>query len=557
MSVSVGSGHGVAIVSDGSARAWGLNNYGQTNIPALPAGVQWIHLEAGHVHTAGLRSDGQVVCWGNSGFGQCSVLPLPPGVTYLEIACGYAHTLARRSDGLLVGWGENGAGQCNVPTLPATTSYVEFAAGWNHSVALRSDGVFVAWGNDGEYQGELPPLPSGRTYVDFDCGWFHCVGLLDDGTIQAFGSKAVGLLNVPSLPAGVTYTGVSAGLSFSVATCSNGTIRAWGDNTYGQLNVPALPSGLTYESAVAGFQHAVAIRSDGQAVTWGNPQGNVLNIPTLPPNMTYEAADADEYVTVLLRSDGVLVPVTSSPYVVIPLPPSGEKYVKFAHGDAAGAIGAGILTNGQIMTWGPTYPQPPALPLGVVYVDVAAGDIHVLARRSDGQVVCWGLTNSWSLCQVPVLDPGTSYLAIDADWFHSSALIGSESAFVTFASGCSGSQATCQLIPRETPQIGKTLEVYLDSVPANIAVMAMGWTPISPGVSLSGVGMPGCSIHISLDGLIALAGSGGHATWSLSIPYQPALIGVRFYNQALVLDPGASNSLGAVVSDAAEAVVGG
>ena len=52
-----------------------------------------------------------------------------------------------------------------------------------------------------------------------------------------------------------------------------------------------------------------------------------------------------------------------------------------------------------------------------------------------------------------------------------------------------------------------------------------------------------------------MLGSGGNAAWELPIPNQIGLVGLHFYNQALVFDPG-TNALGAVISDAAEAVVG-
>jgi hypothetical protein len=54
----------------------------------------------------------------------------------------------------------------------------------------------------------------------------------------------------------------------------------------------------------------------------------------------------------------------------------------------------------------------------------------------------------------------------------------------------------------------------------------------------------------------AVAGSGGDVAFRIPVPFEPALPGVRFYNQAFVPDAGA-NALGAVVSDAAAAVVGG
>jgi hypothetical protein len=51
-------------------------------------------------------------------------------------------------------------------------------------------------------------------------------------------------------------------------------------------------------------------------------------------------------------------------------------------------------------------------------------------------------------------------------------------------------------------------------------------------------------------------GSLGSATWSLPIPASAALAGFILHQQALVLDPAASNPSGLVMSDAATAVVG-
>lgn len=68
--------------------------------------------------------------------------------------------------------------------------------------------------------------------------------------------------------------------------------------------------------------------------------------------------------------------------------------------------------------------------------------------------------------------------------------------------------------------------------------------------------MPGCQLAISLDATLPLVGQGHQATWQLSIPDRAELLGLRFYNQALVLDPAAGNALGAVLSDAAEGVIG-
>src|SRR6185436_5506050 len=57
----------------------------------------------------------------------------------------------------------------------------------------------------------------------------------------------------------------------------------------------------------------------------------------------------------------------------------------------------------------------PALPPGVVYVEVACGDYFSVARRSDGSVVAWG-SNESHQCNVPALPPGFVYVDLSAAW---------------------------------------------------------------------------------------------------------------------------------------------
>jgi hypothetical protein len=188
-------------------------------------------------------------------------------------------------------------------------------------------------------------------------------------------------------------------------------------------------------------------------------------------------------------------------------------------------------------------------------VQVCVADNSVLARRSDGEAVAWGWGTASS--PPPPLDPGTSYLRIAGGVWAHMAIVGRESRYVTVAPGCAGSRPSCRLIPRDTPQIGRTLTVGLTNLPASLAVLVMGWSRITPAVPLDTIGMPGCLAHVPLDGTALLSGSNGEASWSLPIPFQPALLGTVFYHQALVVDPAAGNAFGAVVSEVAEAVVGG
>lgn len=116
-------------------------------------------------------------------------------------------------------------------------------------------------------------------------------------------------------------------------------------------------------------------------------------------------------------------------------------------------------------------------------------------------------------------------------------------------------QRCVRLVPRDTPSIGKTLEVTLFDLPADTALMLQGWHSIAPA-PLAAFGLPGCDLHIMPIAASIVSGSGGMAKYRMPIPDLPVLIGLHIVNQALVPDPSAGNGAGAVMSDAAEGVIG-
>jgi hypothetical protein len=59
-----------------------------------------------------------------------------------------------------------------------------------------------------------------------------------------------------------------------------------------------------------------------------------------------------------------------------------------------------------------------AAPLGLSYVEVAAGTGHTLARRSDGSLAAWG-NNLYGQCSVPALPAGLSFAGLAAGSVHS------------------------------------------------------------------------------------------------------------------------------------------
>ncbi|HTF89317.1 MAG TPA: hypothetical protein VK843_12975 [Planctomycetota bacterium] len=77
-------------------------------------------------------------------------------------------------------------------------------------------------------------------------------------------------------------------------------------------------------------------------------------------------------------------------------------------------------SNGSIEVWGNNSQReciPPALPVGVSYVEISAGMGYCAARLSDGSATAWG-RNAEGQCNVPALPAGLSFVEIAAGDSH-------------------------------------------------------------------------------------------------------------------------------------------
>lgn len=133
--------------------------------------------------------------------------------------------------------------------------------------------------------------------------------------------------------------------------------------------------------------------------------------------------------------------------------------------------------------------------------------------------------------------------------------------YVTFGSGCAGSVGTATNTASALPQIGQTMVANIGNLPPpDIAFFVLGYSRTTSifgplPIDLTAVGLTNCSLRVSNDFVGTLLGSGGSAAFSLTIPNNQSFLGVQFFTQALVLDPG-WNPFGGVLSDAAEATIG-
>jgi alpha-tubulin suppressor-like RCC1 family protein len=553
-------------LADGSLIGWGQNDWGQTNIPTPPPGVGYVSIDHGTNFALAIRTDGECIAWGSNQWGELNVPALPPGTTYQLAAGGYGRSYAYRSDGVIVAWGTNVVPEETLPPLlPSGASCVQLVAGFRLGAALLSDGTVLRWGYplfDVDYVGTSAPLTTpGGLYVDVARGYEHTLTLTYNGEVQAWGNNLDGQASVPSWLQAAAPWKIATHAFHSAALLASGQMAMWGNNTVGQCSVPALPPGVSYVDVALGGGHTLAVRSDGAAVAFGTSQTGATQIPALPHGVTYIQADAEYERSALLRSDGDIVSwgatFSIGQHSTPPLA-TGLRYTKATVGRYHTAA---LRSDGQVIWWGSLStsglagrPLQP-LPWGVYAIDCDSGFVHTTLLRSDGAIDTFG-TCLYLEDVSPELQLGESYVQISTNGQVVAGRVGPTSTYVGVAPGCAGSMQAGRLVPRDTPKIGRTFGMTMFDLPANVAMLAMSFQRLPQPLDLAFLGIPGCTWQIPLDAVGLFAGQNNQARFDLAIPSTQSLVGIRFYNQALVLDPAAGNGFGAVVSDAAEGVVG-
>jgi alpha-tubulin suppressor-like RCC1 family protein len=263
--VAGGCMHSLALRSDGTVWAWGGNNAGQlgrgtvTDHEVTPAPVTGLagvtKIAAGCEFSLALRSDGTVWAWGLNKVGQLgngstasSAVPVQiTGVSRVTaIAAGWDSAVAVVLSGASVwAWGGNKDGGLGDGTLAGhatpvrvtqigTVHIAGVTAGFQFAAILGTDGSVWAWGTDTAGQLGNAPATSPATRP------------------------------VNTIAAGSGITQIAAGGDHMLALKSDGTVLAWGDNTNGELGTgttapvtgPVQVTGLTTATQVAAGESA-------------------------------------------------------------------------------------------------------------------------------------------------------------------------------------------------------------------------------------------------------------------------------------------------------------
>jgi M6 family metalloprotease-like protein len=297
------SSAGVVLVT---IRAWGNNQFGQTDVP--PTATNAAAVAGGGFHSLGLRADGRVIAWGNNYEGQCTV---PATLTNaVAVAAGAYHSLALTAAGRVVAWGANYNGQTTVPAN--LTNVVAIAAGARHSLALRANGRVTGWG---DASGNQLAMPANLTNaIAIAAAGNHSLALRSDGTVAAWGDNLNELgayAGQSVVPAGLReMVAVAAGESHSLSVGLDGTPVLWGDASAGQLASPATPA--VVKAQAGGGVHTIALTPDGSIAAWG---ANLYGQGSVPAGLTKAlAVSAGSYHNLaLLGTPPTVGPALSAP----------------------------------------------------------------------------------------------------------------------------------------------------------------------------------------------------------------------------------------------------
>ncbi|MFH1228250.1 MAG: fibronectin type III domain-containing protein [Planctomycetota bacterium] len=236
--IACGDNQTIAIKADGSLWAWGNNDNGQLgdgtsgygnlkNTPTLISATGWAgaKIACAASHTIAIKTDGSLWAWGvNDQYGefgdgttnnQSHIPKLISATGWLgaTIACGESHTVAIKTNGSLYAWGKNYSGQLGdgsltdryTPTLISATGWAgaKIACGASHTIAIKTDGSLWAWGDgnggalgDGTLNGSWTPTHIGTAanWSAIAAGFRYTIGLKTDGSLYAWGCNSTGQL---------------------------------------------------------------------------------------------------------------------------------------------------------------------------------------------------------------------------------------------------------------------------------------------------------------------------------------------------------------------------
>ena len=458
---------------------WGYGNSGQlgnatiisrsTPVTTFAGGSSWKQVSGGNVHTAAIKTDGTLWTWGAGGVGRLGtndvtnrstpVTTFAGGTNWKQVASGNAHTAAIKTDGTLWTWGWNSNGQLGtndvtnrstpVTTFAGGTNWKQVSGGSIYTAAIKTDGTLWTWG-----AGSYGRLGNGVTtgnistpVTTFAGGtdWKQVMGstgnqtaaIKTDGTLWTWGQGTSGQLGtndvtnvstpVTTFAGGTNWKTLATRISsHTSAIKTDGTLWTWGYGATGRLGtndttnrstpVTTFAGGSSWKQVSSGATHTASIKTDGTLWTWGfGTQGQLgtndtttrsTPVTTFAGGTNWKQVSAGNVHTAAIKTDGTLwtwgaggvgrlgtndVTNRSTPVTTFA---GGTNWKQVASGNAHTAA---IKTDGTLWTWGwnsngqlgtndVTNRSTPVTTFagGTNWKQVSSGNSHTIALKDDG-----------------------------------------------------------------------------------------------------------------------------------------------------------------------------
>jgi alpha-tubulin suppressor-like RCC1 family protein len=321
VAVSAGGSHIIAIRSDKSLWAWGLNSLGQLGTndfftrssPVQVSSSSWSIISAGNTHTTAITTDGKLYTWGDNTAGTLGyTTPAQSYYSWTSVAGNADYTVAIRNDGLLFAWGTNNFGQLG-----------------DNSTINRSSPVQIGTSSWSIVSVNAPTSGGGPV-----------LAIRSDGTLWGWGYNATGALGINDVANRSSPVQVSGGGSWSAVASSkshtlaikstDGLLYAWGFNTSGQLGTNDLVSrsspvqvSATASASLLFYNSATIVDNSGNNTTLTATGTPTVGNSVIPFSNTYSVNfTSNSYHTVNIPALGTQFTIEFWVYVTT-VPPGG------------------------------------------------------------------------------------------------------------------------------------------------------------------------------------------------------------------------------------------
>lgn len=307
------------VTTTGELYAWGRNSFGALGLNVVDgdrsspvqigALTTWSTVESRQFGGVAIKTDGTLWAWGLNDNGQCGLndiisrsSPVQVGAltTWSKIASFRNHVLAIKTDGTLWAWGDGASGKLGSNNgnidysspiqITSSSDWSAIGAGYSQSYAVKTNGTFWSFGqgyggmlghNDRITKSSPTQVGALTNWLDAKAGFYVGSGLKTDGTLWTWGLNSDGVLGL-DLPSNV----------YRSSPIQVGTEANWS----------------TYDVA---YQAMYAINTDSEFYAWGsNGSGELADNSRINRSAPVQVGSSDiDYVNVFAARQAVFIKV--------------------------------------------------------------------------------------------------------------------------------------------------------------------------------------------------------------------------------------------------------